>query len=244
MADQERRTKRTMKIYQFIVAAVLVFAALAVAQETTRSDAFITADADSDGTLSEDEIGAAMNALGLRSPETKAELASLMNRMDYDVDGKVSKDEFISTLTKSDSALGKFGVIATRFVDNVGLLPLVNKFGAAVGINPGNQALDLLVFSIITSLYVFLVFFGVRVSYFEKHAQYYAGFAATMFMWLFVFTAIDFNTEYPAGFTVLSFLGGLVGTADYFMEGYDPKKNAAHGRSNAAKMAKRRKGIR
>ena len=136
----------------------------------------------------------------------------------------------------------------------------------------------------------------------SPHPLCSSGFAATMFMWLFVFTAIDFNTvehlphplthsgwvrchplihslthawhaplvhlsvvepssftnplqfgvelglhiassqrrpvpvpgcptslsaklshapwqEYPAGFTVLSFLGGLVGTADYFMEG-------------------------
>ena len=57
LITDSRLADRTMKIYQFIVAAVLVFAALAVAQETTRSDAFITADADSDGTLSEDEIG-------------------------------------------------------------------------------------------------------------------------------------------------------------------------------------------
>merc|ERR1712046_321461 len=115
-------------------------------------------------------------------------------------------------------------MVATRFLDNVGLLSLANQFAAAVGISPGNQELDLTIFGLLTLLFAVLVFFGRKVSYFEKQQKYYVGFAVAMYSWLLVFTLLDMNTEYPAGFTILAALGALVGTADYIMEAASPKK--------------------
>ena len=60
--------------------------------------------------------------------------------------------------------------------------------------------------------------FGGRVSYFVQFYFYCVSFASTMYMWLMCFTVIDVSTEYPAGFTVMSFLAALVGSADYIME--------------------------
>merc|ERR1712086_595125 len=108
--------------------------------------------------------------------------------------------------------VGQFSVVATRFIDNVGLLALTNQAAAAMGIMPGNPTMDLFVFLLLSILYAILIFFGVKVSYFIKYYNYCVGFASGMYLWLLVLTILDMNTEYPTGFTVLSFIGGLVGT--------------------------------
>ena len=96
---------------------------------------------------------------------------------------------------------------------------------------------------LLSFLYFGLVLIGGYVSYFEKHYTYWVAFCATMFMWLVVFTALDVSTEYPAGLTVMSFIGALVSTADFAMEYGTIKKDAKSGRANAARLAKRAKGM-
>jgi len=206
--------------------------------DLSRDDAFQTADADSDGLLTAEELVAAVSALGMRTPETNAERASLIAKMDANLDGKVDKAEFTTALSKGDSLLGKISIVATRFIDNVGLLSLVNQFAVTIGVSPGDQTLDTSVFAILSLAYSALVFFGCRVSYFIKHYSYCLAATATVYTWLLLFTVLDMNTEYPAGFTVLCFLCAVVGTADYIMEAASPKKNAAAGRKNAAVKAK------
>merc|ERR1711871_368711 len=222
---------------------LLLGIAFVAGQELSRADAFTNADEDSDEILSVDELVAAVASLGMRSPETNAEKNSLVMKMDSNLDGSVSKDEFMAALSKGDSMVGKLGLVASKFIDNVGLLSITNQLAAAIGITPGNEVMDLSVFSFLSTLYLVLCYFGVKVSYFVKQDKYWAGFALASYALLLLFTVLDMNTEYPAGFTVLSFFGGLVGTADYFMEAASPsKRNAAHGRRNAASKAKRALG--
>jgi len=208
------------------------------------SESFTTSDGDSDGFLTPDELVAAISKLGLRTPETNAERDSLVARMDFNQDGKVDKTEFTTSIAKGDSFVGQLGILCTRFLDNVGILNLVNQFGAACGIMPGNELLDITAALLLSLIHLSLVLIASYVSYFKPYAFYWLSFCATMYMWLVVFTAIDVSTEYPAGFTVMSFIGALVGTADFVMEYGTVKKDAASGRRNAAKLAKARLGKR
>ena len=106
------------------------------------------------------------------------------------------------------------------------------------------QWLDIIMALLLSLTYLGLVLVGGNVSYFVKYYYYWVSFCVTMYMWLLVFTAIDVSTEYPAGLSVMAFIGGLVSTADYAMEYGTVKKDAASGRRNAAKLAKARLGKR
>merc|ERR1711907_6218 len=221
-------------------AFALVHTALA---NTSPASAFDSADMDKDGFLTKRELADAVELAGGKAPTTKAERGSLMMQMDSNRDKKVDKTEFTTAMERGNSLFGKIGLVATRTLDNVGLMYLLNELAVMLGITPGNQVFDFVIFTLLSALYCAACVHGFKVSYFVKMYKYALGFAMFSFAWLICFSALDMNTEYCAGFTVLSFVLGVVGAVDYVMDEASGNKKK-DGRKNVAQKAKRAMGRR
>merc|ERR1711934_189696 len=227
-----------MRLSVLLCVALLVVVSSA---EMSRGQAFDAADGDGDGKLTGKELAAALENIGHRKPSNKKERASALSQMDKNGDRRVDKTEFVVAMERGDSLFGKIGSIATRVLDNVGLLNALNDLAVAIGITPGNQIFDLTCFMLLSAFYLLLVKVGYQVSYISKFYAYAVGFALTVYAWLVLFSALDYSTEYCAGFTVICFLIAVVGTADSIMDEAGGKKNK---KGNSAAAAKRRLGKR
>merc|ERR1712086_373087 len=159
-----------------------------------------TGDEDNDGSLTPSGLTAALAAQGKTEPVE--DLDKQFKKFDLNGDGKIDPSEYTKALEKPGVSEVDRGNLATRMLDNVSALELCNRLAEFLSITPGNPLLDMAAVIVLSLLYVVFAVTGSKVSYCVKQDMIYKGIAAASYVWFFIFTVLDFSTEYPGGFTI------------------------------------------